>query len=87
MSAAWKLVLDEEALNVLLSARAPERRKLLHELEDLKKNPYQSGDFVEHDDRGQPLQVKVFANHLVTWWLDSLVTELRVVEIERVRLR
>jgi hypothetical protein len=47
----WKLVLDEEALHVLLSCRFAERRKLLVSLESLKKNPSQSGTFVEDDDR------------------------------------
>lgn len=86
MTNVWKLVLDEDALNVLLSCRSSDRRKLIASLEGLKKNPYQDGDFLEHDDTGRPLQVKVCGGVLVTWWLDSYVSELRVIEIERIRL-
>jgi len=82
---AWKLVLDEEALQLLLSCRLADRRKLLASLERLKRNPHQSGDFAEHDDTGRPLEVKVFGNFLITYWRDQLVQELRVVEIERIR--
>lgn len=86
MSNAWKLVLDEEALSFLLACRFAERRKLLAALESLKKNPYQPGDFIEQDDVGRPLDVRVFGSYLVTFWRDSFVKELRVIEIERVRL-
>ncbi len=86
MSKAWKVVLDEEVLSVLLAARFAERKKLLAALESLKKNPYQQGDFVEHDEVDRPLDVKVFGVFLLTYWRDNLVKELRVVEIERVRM-
>lgn len=83
MNVSWKLGVDEEALSRLLACRAADRRKLLAALESLKKEPDQGGDFVERDDTGRPLQVKVFSSFLLTWWLDSYVSELRVVEIER----
>jgi hypothetical protein len=86
VSKAWKIVLDEEALGFLLACRIAERRKLFTALESLKKNPYQPGDFIEQDDVGRPLDVKVFGSYLITFWRDSFVNELRVVEIERVRL-
>ena len=86
MREAWKLVLDEGALHVLLSCRFADRRKLLTSLQNLKQNPYQSGDFVEHDDTGRPLDVKVFGAFLITYWRDNFVKERRVVEIERVRI-
>ena len=80
-------MLDEEALHLLLSCRFADRRKLLTSLESLKKNPYQSGNFVEHDDTNRPLDVKVFGSFLITYWRDSFVKELRVVEIERIPTR
>ena len=55
-------------------------------MDGLKKNPYQPGDFIEHDDVGRPLDVKVFGSFLLTYWRDALVKELRIVEIERVRI-
>lgn len=85
MSSDWNLVLDEDAISQLLAARAVERRKLLAALQSLKADPYQTGDFVESDDTGRPLQVKLFVSHLVTWWPDSLVKEIRVVAIEKIR--
>ena len=85
MTPDWKLVLDEEALSLLLASRAGDRRKLLAALGSLKANPSQPGDFTEKDDTGRSLQVKIFGTFLVTYWLDSYVAEVRVVEIERVR--
>ena len=85
MNEGWNLVLDEEAVAQLLAARGGDRRKLLAALEDLKHDPFQSGDFTESDDTGRALQVKLFGVFAVTWWPDSFVKEIRVVVVERVR--
>ena len=85
MSNDWNLVLDEDAISQLLAARAVDRRRLLAVLQNLKQDPYQAGDFIELDDTGRTLQVKLFGAYSVTWWPDSFVKEIRVVVIERIR--
>jgi hypothetical protein len=40
------------------------------------------GDFVETDDTGRPLQVKLHGKHLITYWPDHAVKEIRIVAIE-----
>jgi hypothetical protein len=83
----WKLVLDEDALTALLSCRSAERKFLLASLASLRDNPYQSGDFEERDDTDRPLQVKLFRQFLITSWADHSSKEMRVLAIERVRVR
>jgi len=85
VSGEWKLVLDEEVLSLLLACRAPERRQLLQALDVLRLNPFQRGDYTEKDNTSRELQVKVFGRFLISYWPDSFVSELRIVDIERIR--
>jgi len=81
----YKLVLDEQALSTLLACRSAERLNLLQSLQSLKRDPLQKGDYIERDDTGHDIQVKVFGHYLLSYWLDGPVSELRVVDIERIR--
>jgi hypothetical protein len=82
MSRAWKVVFNDEAVEFLLSCRAPARRTLLGFLDKLRNNPHLAGDFAETDDTGRPLQVKLHRQFLITFWADHAVKEVRIVEIE-----
>jgi len=82
---AWKLVLDEEAFQRLLSAPSTERRRVLALLEELRRNPYRRTDYRAKDDTGRDLSVLAVRPFMVTYWRDELAAELRVVNIQRVR--
>ena len=82
MSRAWKVVVNDAAVEFLLSCRAPARRTLLGFMDKLRNNPQLAGDFVESDDTDRALQVKLHGQFLITFWADHAVQELRIVEIE-----
>lgn len=82
MSRGWKVVLNDDAVEFLLGCRAPARRSLIGLLDKLRNDPQMTGDFVEYDDSGRPLQVKLHRQFLVTFWTDHAVKEIRIVQIE-----
>jgi hypothetical protein len=82
---AWKLVLDEGAFQMFVSSRAPERRKLLSSFENLRSDPQRQPDYHIADSTGRRLNVWANRPFLITYWLDSFVSEIRIVNIDRVR--
>ena len=81
---AWKLVLDETAFQRFLSGRATERRRLLAAFEELRANPQRRPDYYMNDSTGRMLSVWANRPFLITYWLDSFVSEIRIVDIQRV---
>lgn len=82
---AWKLVLDEAAFQGFVSSRAPERRKLLSVFERLRAEPQRQPDYHIEDATGRILSVWADRPFMITYWLDSFVSEIRVVNIQRLR--
>ena len=81
---AWKLVLDESAFQCFVSSRAAERRRLLSAFEELRSNPQRRPDYHGNDATGRSLSVRADRPFLITYWLDSFVSEIRIVDIQRV---
>lgn len=82
---ARKLVLDEAAFQHFVSCRANERRKLLSAFELLRSEPQRQPDYQTNDSTGRPLNVGANSPFLITYWLDGFVSEIRIVDIQRVR--
>lgn len=81
----WRLVLDEGAFQFLISISAAERRRLLAMFEVLRNNPHRPPEYFARDATGRTLLVQATRPFLITYWLDSFVSELRIVNIERVK--
>jgi hypothetical protein len=81
----WKLVLDEDAFQFVISKPAAQRRKLLDLLEHLRQNPRRSPDYQSQDVTGRTLFVWATRPFLITYWLDAYVSEVRIVNIQAVR--
>lgn len=84
MNDDWRLVFDEDAFQFVLTRRLRERLLLFKTLDSLRTDPYQVGDFELADSTGRELFVRRARPFLVTYWLDALVKEVRVVNIELV---
>ena len=81
----WKLVLDEAVLHFFASSRLTERRQLLSALEQLRSDPQREAHYVSKDAAGRDLSVIAIRPFLITYWLDMLIREIRIINIERVR--
>jgi hypothetical protein len=81
----WKLVLDEAVFQSFVALRATDRRKALEAFERLRCNPTCKADFTTSDSTGRALSVIGLKPFLVTYWLDVFVSEIRIVNIQRIR--
>ncbi len=82
MTPKWQYVLNETSLQFLLSRRLRERDQLIQALENLARNPTQQGDWEAKEATGRPIQVKRIGHFLISYWADSFVKELRLINIE-----
>jgi hypothetical protein len=82
----WKVVIDEAAFQFFVSSRAADRRKLLVSFDHLRGNPQRRADYFSKDNTGRTLSVWANRPFLITYWLDSFVSEIRIVDLQRVRV-
>jgi hypothetical protein len=83
---AWKVVFDEAAFQFFVSGRAAERRRLLAAFERLRADPQRQPDYFARDATGRTLNVWADRPFLITYWLDSFVSEIRIVDLQKVRV-
>lgn len=81
---SWTYVLDEVAFHFFISQSAMERRKLAAAFERLRADPHRDADYSCNDATGRTLSVCGFRPFLVTFWLDEFVSEIRIVNIQRI---
>ena len=82
---AWKLVLDEAAFQRFVSMPATTRRQLLAAFDQLRNNPNGQPDYYSKDSTERTLSVKSARPFIITYWLDAFVSEIRIVEIQKIR--
>jgi hypothetical protein len=87
MSSGWQLVVHEQAWEFSETRRSPELTQLKRGLRSLVNDPNQIPDGHRRSPAGRDYSVKYFGHFRVLYWLDSLVQEVRIVEIESVRAR
>ena len=82
MSENWQFVLNETSVHFLLGTTARHRQGLIRAPEAIAADPLQKGDFEGRDAAGRPIQIKVAGLFLISFWPDTFVRELRVINIE-----
>ena len=77
----YAVFINEQAL-----AAAPrsgmQRESVMKFIRSLADNPNTAGDFVEKDNAGRVVQVKVIGCYAVTFWADHAVSEIKVTHIK-----
>jgi len=48
----------------------------------LAEDPFRAGDYVERDDIGRPIQVKIIGRYAVFFWSDHPVKEVKIVDLK-----
>ena len=81
----WKLVLDESAFHFFIARPPGERRSLLVGLERLRNDPHRKPDYYSTDATGRKLSVWAIRPYMITYWLDVFVSEVRIVNIQKIR--
>jgi len=81
MSLRYSYSISANVVSHLTTLRARQRDELLRIFDTLADNPFVKGDRIQHDDCGRPMQVKRYRRWEVTFWLDHLACEVRVVNL------
>ena len=79
----WKYVLDQKALEFFISKRGAVRSQLTRAFLDLVSYPMQHGLWRGRDEFGRDVDIGLFGNFLIHYWVDLVVKEVRIVDIER----
>jgi hypothetical protein len=80
------LVYDDSVMQTLLGLRGTDRSRILRALKELKENPHEVEPlYTIRDASERILSVTTAKPFLITYWLDSPVNELRIVDIQHVR--
>jgi hypothetical protein len=82
VSPRYEFAISGEASRFLFGSSDRIRRRAEVAFEFLAKHPFSSGDFTETTPDGRVLQVKLFDNMIVTFWVDHGVREVRVIRCE-----
>jgi hypothetical protein len=83
MSFGYRYVVDQAVFETL-SALEEFERQWLADRSRLVAHPHQEGDYAEFDAKGRRLEVTLFGEWLVTFWVDHPVKDVRIVGCERV---
>ena len=83
---AYRLSAELGVIELIHSVKTRDRTAILEGLRYLVKNPNTEGDWQTRDSGGREIEVKIFGHWQITYWLDSPVWELRVVEVRRISL-
>ena len=69
---------------VFNAARKRERKALLDFFDRLAADPFQESDWTIEDSTGRTHYRALVGRHLVTWWADHAVREVRIAKLEPV---
>lgn len=87
MKGEWQYVIHQSALESMEGMKPGERHRVRRCIEQLLADPNQRPDAERRSPHERTVQVKYVGRYCVLYWLDSYVRELRVVEIEEMRLK
>jgi hypothetical protein len=79
----YSVFLHLEVAETLRSLRRSERDRVLRFAHLLSRDPFQSGDFQETDDRGRTNEVKILRNLALVYYSDHAGSEVRLLEVRR----
>lgn len=60
-----------------------QRRRIMDFIYSLRDYPYTAGDFTDQDASLRTRQIKLVGDYAVTYWVDSPVNAVMVVDVRR----
>jgi hypothetical protein len=79
----YKYTVDDAVLEIFSSAKKRYREELLRIFASLASNPSIRGNWVQKDSTGRDCQVKRFGPWSVTYWPEHLVSQVHIIDVER----
>jgi hypothetical protein len=82
MTPAYRVFIAAEVIALLRDRRSREKRLVTQLFEELAQNPFRTGDYVERDEVGRPIQVLIIGGLAVCFWADHAVKEVKVIDLK-----
>jgi hypothetical protein len=65
-----------------LHRRGGDKRLITRLFEQLADNPFRTGDYVERDDAGRPIQVVIAGRYAVCYWANHADKKVKVIDLK-----
>ncbi len=78
----YRVFIAAEVILILKTCRRQEQLLMTRLFDELANDPYRSGDYVERDEIGRPIQVLIIGRQAVFFWADHAVKEVKVVDLK-----
>jgi hypothetical protein len=78
----YRVFIAAEVIAFLRACPRREQRVITRLFEELAKDPYRAGDYVEPDLIGRPVQVLIMGSRAVCFWADHAVKEVKIVDLK-----
>ena len=75
--------IEEKAVETIAATRGRQRAVLREFVRSLAVDPFNDGDFSEHDRIGRRVFTKLEADYAISYWPDHSVNEIKVFEISK----
>jgi hypothetical protein len=77
--ALYRVFLAKEIVAQLRDCKRLEREVMTRFFDEIADDPFRQGDFVELDDVGREIHVKLVGRYALYFWSDHAVKEIKVV--------
>ena len=78
----YRVFIAAEAIAFLKTFSRREQLRITRLFEELVDDPFRAGDYVERDEIGRPIQVKIIGRYAVFFWTDHSVKEVKIVDLK-----
>ena len=77
-----RVFIAAEVIAFLKTCTRREQLLITRLFEELVNDPFRAGDYVERDETGRPIQVKIIGRYAVFFWADHPVKEVKIVDLK-----
>ncbi|MCD6050072.1 MAG: hypothetical protein K0Q55_1475 [Verrucomicrobia bacterium] len=77
----YRVFIAAEVVPTLRSLNTREKRLITKLLDELPVNPFKTGDYVERDHIGRPIQVVIVERYALFFAPDHPVKEIKVIDL------
>jgi len=78
----YRVFIASEVIAALRRCNLVEKNRITRLFEHLAENPFLTGDFVEPDNIGRPMQIVIVGRFAVCFWADHPVKEVKVLDLK-----
>lgn len=79
---AYRVFIAADVIEILRRCPRKEQEILTRIMDDLGRDPFRTGDYVEADEVGRPIQVLIGGRHALYFWADHPVKEIKIIDLK-----